>query len=249
MNSKSLILVVLPLLLAVAAPCHVLADGILSNPPIIGDLATASRYDALGEAALVKGDVAAAMSEFNSAMRASPTDEGYVLGLARCDVASGDYAEADVMYKNVIGRNTRSPHYCVDIMTEYILVLQKTGRWRDAIPYYNSSLAYSKNEVGITNMDTYPNDFLPDGSDYDAHEMTAVVHVMRALNEGGHDAQRILSERQAAIDAAPGSPIVKHYDVILLEMAKEASKNQGLNRSLVGRGAATPSGPVNPPAN
>jgi hypothetical protein len=138
-------------------------------------------------------------------------------------------------YRNVVTRD--SPQFDIDLLTEYVLVLQKAGQIGEAITYYNRALDLSVKGYSGVRMETFPADFRSDGSDYDPAEMTAVTHLMRALNSSDDDAGRISSERLMALAAAPDSPIVRIYDSILAHRAKDAAAIQLLKQQSAAQNA------------
>jgi tetratricopeptide (TPR) repeat protein len=143
-------------------------------------------------------------------------------------VAAGDYSGAEHGYESAILSNRNNAQYSVDLLTEYALVLQKENKILKAITYYNQALDYSVSSYALRPMDTYPADFRADGSDYNANAMTAVTHIMRALNTLTNYDQRIPLEREEAIAADPQNPIVLHYENEISGLGKKTEYTYAL---------------------
>jgi tetratricopeptide (TPR) repeat protein len=203
----------------------------LGLPFEVGDHVLGNGWAVRAEAAMKAGDLLDAKSDYESALAAVPGSRSFKLGLARCNVALADYADAVTGYKDLLQLDSEN----VDLLSEYSLALQGVGDKLDAISNYNEAVGWltdvqrslnSKHIQGPFSDVPYLPTFKADGSDYDPGEMAGLVHVMKGLHASGDDEATISSEREKALAAAPNSPVVAGYADLLLRNAKEARKIQ-----------------------
>ena len=138
--------------------------------------------------------------------RTSPDAPAAHLGLARCLVAENDPAAAEPHYELVIIENPANYQRVINVLTEYVLVLQKDNNLGKSIKYFNETLHFSVSPNALNHMATFPADFREDGSGYNARLMTSLVHIMRALNSDWNEPKRILDEGESAIEAETQTP-------------------------------------------
>ena len=214
-------------LFAGATGCAI-ARGLGPGLPALGDSSAAAKYVYVWNIALSNGNLVEAQTDYQAALKASPFNEDATIGLARCSAAEGDYADALSKYQSVIDHNKDD----IDWITEYVLVLQQAGSIPKAIFYYNHALDLCKRGLSAVPMDIYPSNFNPDGSDYNATELAAMSHIMRALNASNDDMIQKTSEIEKAQELAPQSSIVYFYRGVLLQDSKKPGARQAFKEAL-----------------
>ncbi len=189
--------------------------------PLIGNAPLAFKLDKAGRLAAEAGNIREAKIDYQQALAACLTDETAILGLARCAVTEGDLTTAITYYRSAIYGHHEDDD--IDLLTEYILVLNQAGQGQETVSLYNHVTDLCKKGRCIRKMEFVPRNFRLDGSDYDPAKLQAMTHLMRAMNSSTSDDKRAASEIQAATVFASTSPLVYFYKGLLLELLGPAN--------------------------
>jgi len=189
-----------------------------SDLPLLGDVAKAAMFVRAGNVAAAAGNVHEAKNNYRNALSVSPTLEDATLGLARCATREGDFAAAIGYYQNAIYGHQEE--FNIDLLTEYVLSLIQGGDRPQAIWVYNHVVGLCKQGMSCCPMQILPPAFLKNGSDYRPARIQAMTHLIRAMNSGTSNSNRMEAELHQAAALAPNSPLVYYYQGMLL-MSKD----------------------------
>lgn len=197
--------------------------------PLIGNASLAFKLDKAGRLAAEAGNIREAKMDYQQALAACFTDETATLGLARCAVAEGDLTTAITYYRSAIYGHRED--YNINLLTEYILVLNQAGQGQEAVSLYDHVVDLCKKGYCVNKMEIVPQSFGLDGSDYDPVKLQAMTHLMRAMNSSTGDDKRMLSEVQAATTLVPNSAIVYFYKGVLLSDLKKGGSTEAFRQA------------------
>ena len=198
--------------------------------PLIGNAPLAFKLDKAGKLAAEAGNIREARIDYQQALAACFTDETATLGVARCAVAEGDLTTAITCYRSAIYGHRED--YDIDLLTEYILVLNQAGQGQEAVSLYNHVVDLCKKGYCVNKMEIAPQVFHLDGSDYVPARLQAMTHLIRALNSGNGEDKRILFETQKAITLAPDASIVYFYKGVLLSDTDKSGAKAAFQQAL-----------------
>ncbi len=200
-----------------------------SDLPLIGNATLAFKLDKAGSLAAEAGNIREAKMDYQQALAACLTDETATLGLARCAVAEGNLTTAITYYRSAVYGHRED--YNIDLLTEYILVLNQAGQGQEAVSIYNHVVGLCKKGRCVNKMEIAPQVFRLDGSDYDPIELQAMTHLMRAMNSSTSDDKRASSEILSATTFAPTSPLVYFYKGVLLSHLSKDGAAEALQQA------------------
>ena len=198
--------------------------------PLIGDAALASKLVKAGNTAADAGNIRQAKMDYQQALAACFTYENATLGLARCAVAEGDFITAVTYYRSAVYGHFEDDN--IDLLTEYILVLNQAGQGQEAVSLYDHVADLCKKGYAVNKMDIPFPVFRLDGMDYAPAYLQAMTHLIRAVNSSNDDDKRIMSETQKAITLAPDASIVYFYKGILLSQTDKSGAKAAFQQAI-----------------
>ncbi len=201
--------------------------------PLIGDANLAFKLDKAGSIAAEAGNLQEAKTDYQQALAACLTDEIATLGLARCAVAEGDFTTAIGYYRSAVYGHHEDDD--IDLLTEYILVLNQANQGPEAVSLYNHVADLCKKGYAVNKIEAPLPVFHTDGSDYNPVRLQAMTHLIRAINSSNGDEKRVTTEIKKAtlLAPAPDTFVIQFYQRVLKDQIDKT--NAGITSEQMGK--------------